>query len=262
MESEREGMGTKSPLEGRGVAVTRAEKGDGPLSRLLAERGAFVLDWGSVGFAPPEDICPLRGALVRISDFDWICFSSPRAVDAVISRKAAPPDGVKMAAVGPSTALSLEKAGWPVHRLPEEGNGEGLVRAFRVAGDAEGARVFFPASEVARDVIPEGLSGLGAEVERVCAYRLVTLPVDAAACRESVEGGKVHVVTFASPSALNSFRNQIEVEVFHRLRKEVPAATMGPTTQAALREAGWKKVAVAETPTLEALVAAAEEAVS
>jgi uroporphyrinogen-III synthase len=197
-----------------------------------------------------------------MADFDWICFSSPRAVDAVVSRRPNPPEGVKIAAVGPSTALSLEKAGWPVHRIPEEGNGEGLVEAFRSMGDAEGAKVLFPASEVARDVIPEGLSGLGADVERVCAYRMVTLPVDPAACRDSVERGQVHVVTFASPSALNAFRAQIGEDLFDRLRKELPAATMGPTTAAALREAGWSKVAVAETPTLEALVVAAEKAVS
>jgi uroporphyrinogen III methyltransferase/synthase len=255
-------MGTKSPLEGRGVAVTRGEQGEGPLSRLLGEKGAHVLDWGSVGFAPPEDVCPLLGALARVSDYDWICFSSPRAVDAVVSRKPDFPDGVKIAAVGPSTALSLSEAGWAVHRLPEAGNGEGLVEAFRKAGDAEGARVFFPASEIARDVIPEGLAGLGAEVDRITAYRMVTLPVDVAGCRASVEGGEVHVVTFASPSAMEAFRNQIEEDLFNALREEIPAATMGPTTASALEEVGWKKVAVARTPTLEGLVAAAEEAVS
>lgn len=262
MGSEREFMGTKGPLDGLGVAVTRGEEGDGPLSRLLGERGARVLDWGSVGFSPPDDICPLRGALARLSDYDWICFSSPRAVDAVISRTPNPPEGVKMAAVGPSTALSLSEAGWPVHRIPEEGNGEGLVEAFRVAGDAEGARVLFPASEIARDVIPEGLAGLGAEVDRITAYRMVTLPVDAAGCRVSVERGEVHVVTFASPSAMEALRDQIEEDLFNRLREEIPAATMGPTTAASLKEAGWKQIAVARTPTLEGLVTAAEEVLS
>lgn len=255
-------MGAESPLEGLGVAVTRGEKGEGPLTRLLAERGARVLDWGSVGFAPPEDICPLLGALARVSDYDWICFSSPRAVDAVVSRSSKAPEGVKVAAVGPSTSLSLKEAGWEVHRIPPEGNGKGLVEAFRLAGDAAGARVFFPASEIARDVIPDGLAGLGAEVDRITAYRMVRLELDVASCRASVEREEVHAVTFASPSAMEALRAQLGEESFHRIREEIPAATMGPTTAAALEKAGWKRVSIARYPTLEGLAAAVEEAVS
>ena len=100
----RQGMvGTMADrtLVGVGVAVTRGEGPDGPLTTLLREQGAAVLDWGSVGFAPPEDRCPLLGSLARINDFDWICFSSPRAVEAVVSRVAEAPPDVKVAAVGP-----------------------------------------------------------------------------------------------------------------------------------------------------------------
>ena len=247
-------------LAGVGVVVTRGERGDGPLTLLLKERGARVLDWGSIGFAPPEDLCPILSALARIQDYDWICFSSPRAVEAVVSRVAVPPGGVKMAAVGPSTAASLEGAGWSVHRVPGEGSGEGLVEAFRVADDAQGARVFFPASAIARDVIPEGLSKLGARVDRMTAYRMVTLPLDGAACRAAVDAGEVQVVTFASPSAMKGLREGIGEELFGQLARGTPAAAMGPTTASALREAGWVKMAVAEEPTLEGLADAAEEA--
>jgi uroporphyrinogen-III synthase len=247
---------------GVGVAVTRGEGGDGPLSLVLKERGARVLDWGSIGFAPPLDLCPLLSALARIWDYDWICFSSPRAVDAVVRRIEAPPAGVKMAAVGPSTAAALRAAGWPVHRVPEDPSGEGMVAAFRAAGDAPGAAVFFPASEIARDVVPRGLSDLGARVDRMTAYRMVTLPLDGAACRASVEAGEVQVVTFASPSAMTALRSGIGEDLFRRLADGTPAAVMGPTTAEALAEAGWVMKAVAETPTFEGLADAAEEAAS
>ena len=226
------------PLSGIGVAVTRGEGADGPLSTLLRERGARVLDWGSIGFVPPGDPCPFLGGLARIRDYDWICFSSPRAVDAVVSRLPASPEGVRIAAVGPSTAAALKDAGWPVHRIPEEGSGEGLVEAFRVAEDARGAKVLFPASAIARDVIPDGLQELGAEVDRVTAYQMVTLPLDGAACRSAVEAGEVQVVTFASPSAMEAFRAGVGEDLFETLALSTPAAVMGPTTAGALREAG------------------------
>jgi len=234
-------------LKGVGVAVTRGEGSEGPLTLILKERGARVVDWGSIGFAPPEDLCPLLSALARVRDYDWICFSSPRAVEAVVSRLSAPPEGLRMAVVGPSTATSLEEAGWPVHRVPVEGSGEGLVEAFRVAGDAPGAKVFFPASAIAREVIPDGLSKLGARVDRMTAYRMVTLPLDGIACRAAVDAGELRVLTFASASAMKVARGP-------------PAAVMGPTTASALREAGWVNVAVAGEPTLEGLADAAEEA--
>jgi uroporphyrinogen-III synthase len=253
-------MPGEGPLAGIGVAVTRGEGADGPLTQVLQKRGARILDWGSIGFGPPEDLCPFYSALARIHDFDWICFSSPRAVDAVASRVAEVPGGVKMAVVGPSTAAALEKAGWPVDRVPAEGTGEGLVEAFRVAGDARGARVFFPASAIARDVIPRGLEELGARVDRRTAYRMVTLSLDASACRAAVDGGALQVVTFASPSAMEAVRTGIGDELFSRIAESLPAAVMGPTTASALKEVGWRRVAVADTPTLEGLADAAEAA--
>jgi len=253
---------TGAPLAGAGVAVTRGEGKDGPLSLALKERGATVLDWGSITFASPEDLCPLLSALAQIWDYDWICFSSPRAVDAVVRRVSAPPEGVKTAAVGPSTGAALQEAGWPVHRIPEEGGGEGLVEAFRVAGDGEGMKVFFPASDIAREVIPNGLSELGARVDRRTAYRMVKLPLDEGSCRTAVEGGKVQVVSFASPSAMEALREGIGEELFRRLAEGTAAAVMGPTTAATLKKAGWMKMTVARTPTLEGLADAVEEAVA
>jgi len=243
-----------------GVAVTRGEGPDGPLTQLLQERGARVLQWGSIAFAPPEDPAPFIGALKGLGEYDWICFSSPRAVEAVVSRVTGPPVGPKMVVVGPSTAKVLREAGWPVHRIPEEASGEGVVEAFRVSGDAKGARVFLPASAIARDVIPKGLSALGADVHQVTAYRMVTLPLDADACRAALERGEVHVVTFASPSAMEGLKAGLGEALFGRLARDIPAAVMGVTTAGAVEAAGWRRVAVARDPTLKGLAEAALEA--
>jgi uroporphyrinogen-III synthase len=249
------------PLAGVGVAVTRGEGPDGPLTQALRARGARVLDWGSIAFRPPDDPGPLERVLGRLQEFDWVIFSSPRAVDAVVSRMAEAPAGLRCAAVGPSTAASLRAAGWPAHRIPEDGTGEGLVEVFREAGDASEARVLFPASAVAREVIPAGLEALGAMVERVTAYRLVTLPVDPLACEAALEEGEVQVVAFASPSAMNGLREGIGEGLFARMAKTLPAAAMGPTTAGALGEVGWQRVVVAVAPTLEGLAEAAARAV-
>jgi uroporphyrinogen-III synthase len=162
-----------------------------------------------------------------------------------------------MAVVGPSTSTALKEVEWSVDRVPEQGSAEGLVAAFRAADDVAGARVFFPASAIAREVIPRGLRELGADVVQVTAYRMVTLPLDAEACGRAVEEGEVQVVTFASPSAMNGLREGLGEALFGRLADSVPAAAMGDTTAGALRRAGWRRVVVADEPTLQALARAA-----
>ncbi len=243
--------------QARGIAITRGEGADGPLTQILRARGARVLQWGSIAFAPPEDPAPFFEALEGLEAFDWICFSSPRAVDAVVSRIPEPPPGVKMAAVGPSTAKDLLAGGWPVDRVPEKPSGEGLVREFEVAGDGAGALVFFPASAIARDTLPRGLEALGARVVQVTAYQMVNLPMDREACAAAFEGGEVQVVTFASPSAMEGLRTGVGEELFLRLAGAVPAAALGATTADALRSAGWERVQVASDATLEGLAEAA-----
>jgi uroporphyrinogen-III synthase len=249
------------PLKGRsaqvGIVVTRSEGPEGPLTQILSDGGARVLQWGSIAFAPPEDPAPLIEGLGDLERYDWIFFSSPRAVEAVTSRVPSPPAGVRMAVVGPSTGDSLREAGWPVDRVPEEASGQGVVEAFRAAGDAKGARIFFPASAIARDVFPRGLRALGADVDQVTAYRLVTLPLDAEACEGALDAGLVQAVTFASPSAMEGLKKGLGPVLFQRLAEEVPAAAMGTTTAGALEGEGWKDICVAEEPTLEGLAAAA-----
>jgi uroporphyrinogen-III synthase len=134
------------------------------------------------------------------------------------------------------------------------------VAAFRIAGDASGTRVFLPASAVAREELPRGLRELGARVDQVTAYRMVTLPLDAGACREALEADQVQVVTFASPSAMVALKEGIGEEMFRGMAREIPAAAMGPTTGGALREAGWRRVVLADSATLDGLATAAVEA--
>lgn len=240
-----------------GIVVTRGEGVHGPLSRLLAAHGARVLNWGTIEFAPPEDETPLLEALARLEEcYDWICFSSPRAVDAVLNRVKVPAR-VQVAAVGPSTARALEEGGWPVHRVPEEASGSGLVDSFREAGNTVGTRILFPASAIARDVVPQGLSDLGARVDQVIAYRTVNPPLDVPLCRASVEAGEVAVVTFTSPSAMKGLRAGLGRALFMGLARSLPAVAIGSTTAAALAEAGWQDVRIAEEPTLEGLAEAA-----
>ena len=261
---------------GAGVVVTRDEAGDGPLTTLLSDRGLRVYHWPTIRFDPPDDDGPLEAALAALDTFDWAVFTSPRAVDALRGHGGPPwaprpdpdpgreagvsepplmacPPSLGVAAVGESTASALVDGGWSVDVVPDEFTGEALVVALSEAGVGGGHRVFFPASAIARDVVPDGLRRLGAEVVQVVAYRTVVPPLDTAACRTALETGAVSIITFTSPSTVQNLQAELGPEVFDLAVRCARAVAIGPTTAEAVREAGWGVVAEADPHTLEGL---------
>jgi uroporphyrinogen-III synthase len=235
------------------VVVTRDEDADGPLSRALSARGLRVARWRTVRTAPPEDAGPLEAALAELASFDWLVFTSRRAVAAVAERVRPLPAGLRIAAVGEASSAALEREGWPVDVLPEEQFAEGLVAALSAAGVGPGTRVLFPASEIARDAVPEGLAALGARVTTVVAYRTLATAPDADAVRDALDDAAVDVVTFASPSAVENLAAGLPAALLGRLRREARAVAIGPTTAEAVRAAGWAGVAMADRPSLDGL---------
>jgi uroporphyrinogen-III synthase len=250
-------------VDGSGVAVvvTRDEGPDGPLTRLLAERGLRAEHWTTIRTGPPSDPAPLETALAALAGFDWAVFTSPRAVAAVVERVGGPPEGLRVAAVGRSTAASLEAGGWPVTLVPGTQTGGALVTALIDAGVGAGSRVLFPASAIARDTVPAGLAAAGADVTQVEAYRTVATPLDRAACRSALESGAVRLITFTSPSSVENLSAALGADAMAVARSRVRAVAIGPTTAAAAESAGFAAVAVAEPHSLEGLAERAAESV-
>lgn len=222
--------------------MTRDEEGDGPLTRALGERGARVIHWPVIAAAPPEDPAALADAVGRLDGYDWVVFTSRRAVDAVAAHTLDLPAGLRVAVVGEGTATAAEAYGWSVDLVPGEQTGAALAAAFQCEGLARGARILFLASELARDTLPDGLARAGATVERVTAYRMVPSALDRAACRRVIEAEEVDVVTVTSPSSGENLGIALGAGLFGELAARVPFAAIGPTTAEALRGLGVKMI--------------------
>lgn len=241
-----------SALPAPRVVVTRAEGLDGPLSSALRELGLSVLLWPAVAVTSSVSD-ELRQALRQVAELDWIVFASRHGVAAVAAQLALPPQGVRVAAVGPATAQALKDKGWPVDLTPAEASAEALVAAFAALSPARrGSRILFPASSRALPTIATGLSQLGAQVLQVEAYRTEPAPLDVASCRRWIARGGVGAVTFASPSAVIELERALGKPDFDRLLRSATAVVIGPTTAAALAERGHEAV-TAESATLQGL---------
>jgi len=206
---------------------------------------------------PPLDPRPLRRALDGTDRFDWIVFTSARAVSAVADHLDEP-TGLgrsRVAAVGRATAAAARERGWTVEIVPPVHTAEGLLSALEREGSLRNLRILLPLADGARDVLPEGLRERGARVTRITAYRTVPAPPRVFAdVRRALESDSIDLLTFTSPSTAASFLDSIGPEALR-----VPAAAIGPVTGLAAEKMGYRIVAVATEPSVDGLVAAAEE---
>jgi uroporphyrinogen-III synthase len=244
----------------RTVAVTRDEPDDGPLTRELLARGAYVLCWPSVRIEPPEDRAPLDAARKTLDTYDWVTFTSARAVRAVVEEwHGSAPARVRIAVVGEGTARALRTRGWPIHLEAEAASSAGLAQALITQG-VGGARVLFPSSSLAGSSLVEELTAAGARVDVVIAYRTIALPLgdEARLWSGALVSGReprvrVDALAFTSPSAVIAWRFALGSAGMSILGRRVLVAAIGDTTARSLREAGCQDLVVARTSTFAGL---------
>lgn len=244
-------------LDGRVVATTRAHDPDDALVTRLVAEGARVLRWPTITTDEPRDPRPLVEAARSLATYDWIAFTSPRAV-AVLAAHAVPPAGrPKVAAVGGATAAALSERGWPADVVAHGGGARALADAMNASATMKGARVLFPASSLARPTLEEALDTEGAHVDRVEAYHTHPVPPDGARVRADLALG-VDVVTFASPSAVRALATALDDDLPTAL-EGTGVAAIGKTTAAALDDLGVRDVAIGPRAGMDGLVEACIE---
>ncbi|MDP9202736.1 MAG: uroporphyrinogen-III C-methyltransferase [Gemmatimonadota bacterium] len=245
------------PLFGKRIVVTRATDRAPALSEKLRELSADVIEMPATQIAR-LDLAPLRAAIDKISDYDWLIFTSQNGV-AIFweqllgrGRDARALAGLRIAAVGPATAGALLEHGITVDVIPQRFVAEGLLEIMRERDDVAGSSVLYVTAEGARDVLPTGLREIGAEVTIIEAYHSIADREGAEKLARAIEAGKVDLATFTSASTVRGYIDAVGEE----LALKVPAASIGPQTSGALREAGIEVKAEAEESTIDGLVSA------
>lgn len=245
----------RRPLHGRRVVVTRATAQASSLADALSRLGAEVLTMPATRIEP-MDSGPLRAAIERLDDYDWLIFTSQNGVLQFWStlrasgRDARALAGSRVCAVGPATAEALHARGLAVDCTPERFVAEGVVEALGAGGEMAGRRVLYAASEGARSALAEGLRALGATVDVIPVYRSVGDEEGLRRVRETLATTAVDLVTFTSASAVHAYVDAVGEETAHRS----PAVSIGPITSDALRAAGIPIAVEAGDSTIAGLV--------
>lgn len=248
-------------LEGKVIAVTRPRERAQVAVDIIAHEGGTAL------LAPTLELVMTRTeSLMELfqhaKDLDWVIFTSPASLESLFQyfpdfKYDLNPD-CRIAVIGPRTQRILEEYGLKAELVPEDYTAEGLLKVMAPL-DLEGKVIGIPRTFSARDVLPEGLRKMGAQVLLAEAYKS-TIPQDLKPVQDLIENilqGEVDALTFTSPLTVH---NLFEIaadkkkELLNTLKsKEIILVAIGPITGQAIQEYDLTYIAPSEY-TVEAML--------
>jgi len=254
LQRERINWFEKLPLAGVGIGITRPEgHAEGAITQALS-LGAHPVLMPTIGIEPLTDWTEVDSVLDRISEYDWIVFTSVNSVDALLGRiwerggDARQLANARFAAIGPATAERLHEYHLRADLVPEEYRGEALAAA--LIPHVQGKRVLWPRASRGREILPEQLGAAGARFESLVVYQHVDLETFPDDVLRQLDDGTLHWIALSSPSIARNVARLLTEEQ----RTAVRFAAISPVTEAAAVESGLKISCVASEYTWDGLL--------
>jgi len=247
------------PLSGLRVLVTRPIEQAQSLSERLRELGATTIELPTIQVIPAQNNDALDHALRRLSEYDWVIFTSvhgvrflmKRMADLKISSKVL--KGVMLAAIGPATASEMERTVKKPDFVPNEYLSEKIADGL---GNVKGKRILLPRADIASKNLPELLRRREALVEDVVAYQTIVPPDLTPERVNSIFMRGIDLITFTSPSTVRNLAQVMGGDRLEQFLSKVKVACIGPVTVEATKELGIGVNIVAEVHTIDDLVEA------
>lgn len=246
------------PLFGKTVLITRAREQASALSGKLEELGARCIEAPAIKITAPESFALLDEAIQRLNTYAWLIFTSVNGVDYFYrrlyeaGRDTRSLSGIQVAAIGVQTAERLKTYGVTADIVPTEFRAEGIIDAL-ADHIRPGMKLLIPRALVARDILPEKLRDMGAEVDVVPAYRTVAGDANGSMIAEQLKSGAIDIVTFTSSSTVTNLLSLLGPDGA-KLVAKAKIASIGPITSATCVEHGITPDVVADEYTIRGLV--------
>ncbi len=270
------------PLQGRRILITRTHEQAGTFSTQLSALGAIPVEFPTIRVVAPDDWEPLDFALKRMCEadwYDWLVFTSANGVRICFNRllrlgyNARSLSNVRVAAIGPATAMTLTKKGVKVDLVPAKYIAEevasALIEDIHKRGEQlEGKKVLLARAAEARNVLVTELQRAGMTVDVVAAYQSVGVSKEDEQGHKilhQMKAQKLDILTFTSSSTVRnfihwltqsdaSFTNTFISNVMQHAQPKI--ACIGPITSQTARELGLDVHIEAQVFTIAGLVEA------
>jgi uroporphyrinogen III methyltransferase/synthase len=255
------------PLFGKRVLVTRPRRQATDTIRRLEELGAVVYVLPLLEILPPADWGPVDRAIERLSDYQWLVFTSVNGVEGFLDRlRQRGRDWralgrLKLAAIGPTTAQTLERYYLKADLVPPVFDSEHLAAALlpRVAGQ----RVLLARADRGRDLLREELSRV-AKVDQVACYSQKDTTAANEEVLDALRRGEIEFVTVTSSNIARALAAVLDAPSRARLHSgEAKLVSISGVTSAALAAEDLPVAAEAHSATsagvLDAILALTQE---
>jgi hydroxymethylbilane synthase len=266
VKAKAENSGTQRPLAGRRVIITRAIKQSGEITRALDMLGAECVSCPTIEIKEPSSWAQLDRALIHLSWYDWLVFTSANGVDYFLRRLDSLGHGRaelmshKICAVGRKTAERLKSEGLTVDLTPERFTAEAVVeefiKRFGVRQRLRGSRMLLPASRTTRDVIRPAMERIGVHVEVVEAYQTAAPATTGEDVARLFHNANADYIIFTSPSTVANLAAILETDHLAPHLAHTRVACIGPVTADAARLYGLTVHIQPEEHTGQAIVTA------
>jgi uroporphyrinogen III methyltransferase/synthase len=252
------------PLFGQRVLITRQYTED---YTPLEDLGAEIFEFPTIKTIAPESFASLDAAIDTIGSYHWLIFTSTSGLKFFMQRFLVKGldirdlKGIKLCAIGTKTEEAMRNYGLKVDIVPEEFNAEGLVSAIvkfhstegQTSGLLKGLRILLPRADVARDVFPQKVRGLGAVIDTPVAYRTVRPERHGRRLKRFLKEGRISVATFTSAATFTNFIEMMGEDAMDLL-KPAAIAAIGPVTEQAIVRSGLKVSIIPKEATIKAMV--------
>ncbi len=252
----------RKPLFGRTMVVTRDAAGNAEMARKIVLRGGNPVEFTTMALQPLTDRNEFLQVLTELTSYDWVIFTSPNGVDfffeamGVLGKDARVFAAVRLATLGTKTAECLAQYGIKADFVPTVFTGRDLGLQLLSYANLRAKKVLLLRSELASDELVDVLHQGGATVRDVSIYTAVPQQSDATALEGQIQQNRIHWLTFASPSAVRGFFEQVPRDLVNAGTAKV--ASIGPVTSRELTQVGVRIDLEATEHTVDGMLAAIE----
>lgn len=243
------------PLFGVRVVCGRSRYGSRAVADRLRELGASVMEV-PLPRVTRLDLASLREEIERITDYEWLVFASPDAVNIfweqliLASRDTRSLANAKVACVEPATAAALLDRGITVDVVQDRFDALALTDTLSERPDIPGAAMLYLADDATAESFARDLEQTGAAVTPLALYREVPNEKTDARFRRSLEDHRPGVAVLLSSRAAEEYIRAAGEEVV----SSVPAAAYDEETARVLKDAGVDVTITPARPSADALV--------
>jgi uroporphyrinogen III methyltransferase/synthase len=252
----------RKPLFGKNIVVTRDAPGNADFAAKIIQQGGNPIKCATIKIKALTESNRFLQALEKIAEYDWVIFTSANGVTIFfdvlqrLGKDARVFGSAKIAAIGPNTAEKLAEFGIKTDFVPSVFTSKELARQLIAYTNLQGKNVLLLRSQLASKELSELLAQAKAKVDDVSVYTTITEKSECGWLADKIEKAEIDWLTFASPSSVSGFFEQIPSDLVSS--SNVKVASIGPVTSEQLKNLGVTVGVQATEHTIDGLLAAVE----